>query len=81
MNNTVIINQLEKALKAKTKEEMVVRMEILLDSIKEMTRPVQLPPQPIPQQMPQQLPPPNPVSLTGGAKVKGVGPIVGVQDL
>lgn len=77
MYNT-IITQLEKALKSKDDKELRLRVEVLLDMLKDQQRPITVTPTvaPTPQPTYYEVPPKPTVSGQASPKVNGAGAIV-----
>lgn len=79
MYNTVI-TQLEKALKSKDDKELRLRVEVLLDMLKDQQRPIitptVTPPTVAPQTTYYEAPPKPTVSGQASPKINGVGAIV-----
>lgn len=78
MNTDAIIKQLEKALNKKDDKELRLRVEVLVDILKESkARPIIPPSQPIPPRYEEpSLEPPYKVTSQSN-KINGAGPIVG----
>ena len=87
---STIIKQLEKALECKDDKELRLRVEVLLDMIKDQGQPIPtyIPPQPIPQTTYEEIP--RPTVQIGGAeptvtgssstKITGAGSITSVNS-